>query len=106
MDVDREQWTHEEVVVSARVALVEELAIEESPLAEAFLKSPIGPRVRVGGVRQGLARLAAEQLAAIQPDSGIRFGGYVEPSDEVTLLLPAEVNVRPGLKLPVMSHCH
>jgi hypothetical protein len=103
MDVDREQWTHEEVVVSARVALVEELAIEESPLAEAFLKSPIGPRVRVGGVRQGLARLAAEQLAAIQPDSGIRFGGYVEPSDEVTLLLPAEVNVRPGLKLPVMS---
>src|SRR5688572_23383880 len=48
---EREQWTHEEVVAGARQSLLAELEIEDSELGQAFLVSPIGPRVRVGGVR-------------------------------------------------------
>ncbi len=102
MDVDRE-WTHEEVVTGARQSLVAELGIEDSALATAFLAAPIGPRVRVGGVRASLARLAAEQLAEAAPGAGLSFGGYSEPGDELTLLLPAVVRLGPGLVLPVLS---
>lgn len=96
-----EQWTHEEVVLGARSSLLDELDIRESDLGAAFLASPIGPRVRAGGVRASLARFAAEQIAAASP--GVRFGQYLEPSDEVTLLLPAHAELRPGLDVPVLS---
>jgi ATP-dependent RNA helicase SUPV3L1/SUV3 len=102
MDTERE-WTHEEVVTSAREALTSELGIEGSDLATAFINSPIGPRVRVGGVRAGLARLAVEDLARTLPEAGYRFGGYMEPSDEVTLLLPASANVGADLHLLVLT---
>jgi hypothetical protein len=98
---DRDQWTHEEVVSSARRSLVSELGIEGSELAENFLASPIGPRVRAGGVRAGLARFATEQIAAAGP--GLRYGGYNEVSDEITLHLPATIEVRENLRLPVLS---
>jgi ATP-dependent RNA helicase SUPV3L1/SUV3 len=96
-----EQWTHEEVITGARKALVEELGVAGSELADAFLATPIGPRVRAGGVRSGLARFAVERIAAVAP--GIRFGGFNEVSDEVTLHLPATVAVRDGLALPILS---
>lgn len=102
MDVERE-WTHEEVVGGAREALLQDLGIEDSALAEAFRTAPIGPRVRVGGVRSSLARLLAEQLGDAAPEAGIRFGHYLDPSDEVTLLLPAAVRLAPGVRLPVLS---
>lgn len=103
MDVreDREQWTHEEVVTGARQALLEELGIDVSPLGEDFLRSPIGPRVRVGGVRSSLARFAAEQVTAAEPE--VRFGNFLEASDEVVLHLPATVEVREGVRLPVLA---
>jgi ATP-dependent RNA helicase SUPV3L1/SUV3 len=102
MDVERE-WTHEEVVTAAREALVAELGIEGSELATAFINAPIGPRVRVGGVRAGLARMAVEDLARSASDAGFRFGGYLEPSDEVTLLLPAAAKIRADLHLGVLT---
>src|SRR4051812_32339568 len=95
------EWTHEEVITGARRALVEELGIAGSDLAEAFVVTPIGPRVRAGGVRTGLARLAVERVAVSAP--GIRFGGYNDVSDEVTILLLAAIAVREGLELPVLS---
>src|SRR4051812_17584848 len=94
---DSDQWTHEEVVTSARQALVSELGIEGSTLAETFLATPIGPRVRAGGVRTGLARFAVEQVAAVSV--GIRFGGYNEISDEVSVHLPAAIPLREDLRL-------
>jgi ATP-dependent RNA helicase SUPV3L1/SUV3 len=98
---DRDQWTHEEAVTSARQTLVADLGIEGSELANAFVLAPIGPRVRAGGVRTGLAHFAVENIATIAP--GLRFGGYNEAGDEVTVLLPAAVSVRDGLHLPVLS---
>lgn len=102
MDVDRE-WTHEEVVTGARAALVEELAIENSDLAEQFRESPIGPRVRVGGVRASLARFAVEYVANAAPEAGLRFGGYTEASDEVNVLIPARAALADGVALPVLT---
>jgi len=98
---ERESWTHEEVVAGARAALLAELFIDDTALGQAFLASPIGPRVRVGGVRAGLAKFAAEQVAAA--GTGLRFGGYNEAGDELTLHLPAEVEVRDGVSLPVLA---
>src|ERR1044072_6869689 len=98
---ERDQWTHEEVVTGARRALVSELAIEDTALGEAFVASAIGPRVRVGGVRASLARFAVEQLAATGPP--IRYGGFTDASDEVTVHLPAAVEIRDGLALPTLS---
>ena len=100
---EQDQWTHEEVVAGARQALIEELGIEGSDLAAAFLKSPIGPRVRVGGVRASFARFAAETVGKTAPDLGLRFGGYSDPSDELTLQLPAHVTLAAGVALPVLS---
>jgi ATP-dependent RNA helicase SUPV3L1/SUV3 len=100
---EREQWTHEEVVSGARASLVEELGLEGSELGEAFLRAPIGPRVRAGGVRASLARLAAESLARALPAAGVRFGGYLEPSDEVTLLVPAQVSLAAPVQFPVLA---
>lgn len=98
---EREQWSHEEVVGGARQALLAELGIEDSALGLAFLASPIGPRVRVGGVRASLARFAAENLAAA--GVGVRYGGFTDASDEVILHLPAKMAVREGLELPVLA---
>ncbi|MEO7412146.1 MAG: helicase-related protein [Opitutaceae bacterium] len=98
---DSDQWTHEEVVNSARQALVSDLGIEGSELAAAFLGTVIGPRVRAGGVRTSLARFAVESVAAVAP--GLRFGGYNEISDEITIHLPAGIAVRENLVLPVLS---
>ncbi|MES2696346.1 MAG: helicase-related protein, partial [Verrucomicrobiota bacterium] len=98
---DREQWTHEEIVSSARQALLAELYIEDTELGEAFLRSPIGPRVRVGGVRASLARFATEQVAASA--EGVAYGSFIDASDEVTLNVPARVAVREDLALPVLA---
>jgi len=98
---ERDQWTHEEVVTGARAALLAELFIEDTLLGRAFLASLIGPRVRVGGVRAGRARFTAEQVAAA--GAGLRYGGFSEASDELTLHLPAELEVRAGLTLPVLA---
>lgn len=98
---DSDQWTHEEAVAGAREALVADLGIDGSELAQGFLAMPIGPRVRAGGVRGSLARFAVESLAA--KSSGLRFGGYNEASDEVTVHLPASIPIRAELVLPVLS---
>jgi ATP-dependent RNA helicase SUPV3L1/SUV3 len=98
---EREQWTHEEVVTGARQALLAELDIEGSELGQAFLTSPIGPRVRVGGVRASLAKFLAEKVAA--ETEGVRYGGFVDASDEVVLHLPAQVEIRGDLRLPALS---
>jgi ATP-dependent RNA helicase SUPV3L1/SUV3 len=96
----REQWTHEEVVAGARQALLAELEIQDTDLGLDFLHSPIGPRVRAGGVRSSLARFATERVAA---GGRVRYGGFTDPSDEVIVQLPATVSVRDGLELPVLS---
>jgi ATP-dependent RNA helicase SUPV3L1/SUV3 len=98
---EREHWTHEEVVGGARQSLLAELDIEHSALGQAFLVSPIGPRVRVGGVRAGLARFAVEELAAA--NAGIRYGGFTDASDEVSVLLPAEIALPNEVRLPVLA---
>ncbi len=98
---EREQGTHEEVVAAAREALLAELFLDDTPLGQAYLASPIGPRVRLGGVRAGLARFAVEQVAAT--GAAVRFGGFNEAGDEITVLVPARVEVRPGLALPVLA---
>lgn len=99
---EREQWTHEEIVTGARQSLLAELDIADTELGQAFLQSPIGPRVRVGGVRSSLARFAAERVAAAG-GAGVRYGGYIEASDEVVLHLPATLEIRAGVRLPVLS---
>jgi ATP-dependent RNA helicase SUPV3L1/SUV3 len=98
---EREQWTHEEVVAGARQSPLAELEIDDTLLGQAFLASPIGPRVRVGGVRAGLARFAAENVAA--ETDGLRYGGFSEASDEVVIHLHAEIELRDDLRLPVLS---
>jgi ATP-dependent RNA helicase SUPV3L1/SUV3 len=98
---EREQWTHEEVVAGARQALLAELDVEQTELGQAFLASPIGPRVRVGGVRASLGRFVTDRVA--QHGLGLAFGGFVDPSDEVILHLPAQVTIREGLTLPVLA---
>ncbi|QYM78122.1 hypothetical protein K0B96_12480 [Horticoccus luteus] len=96
-----EQWTHEEVVLGARAALLDELDLRASALGAAFLAAPVGPRVRAAGVRASLARLAADQVAAAGP--GMRFGQFLDVSDELTLLLPARAEIREDLALPVLA---
>src|SRR5215207_1852257 len=98
---EREQWTHEEVVVGARKSLLLEFEIEDSDLGSDFLASPVGPRVRVGGVRSSLARFAAEKVAAVS--DGVRYGGFTDASDEVVIHLPGRIEVRDDLHLPVLS---
>ena len=98
---EQEQWTHEEVVAGARRSLLAELEIEDSELGQAYVDSPIGPRVRVGGVRAGLAKFAAETVAAAT--EGVRYGGFTDASDEVLVHLPAHIEVRDNLRLPVLS---
>src|SRR5689334_8888325 len=98
---EREQWTHEDVVTGGRQALLAELDIDGTELGQEFLQSPIGPRVRVGGVRASFARFAADAVAGAT--EGVRYGGFVDASDEVVLNLPAQIEVQNGLKLPVLS---
>ncbi len=90
-------------MTGARRALLEELGIDGTELGEAFLASAIGPRVRVGGIRAGLAKLAVDHVSAAVPEAGIRFGSYMEPSDEVTILLPGSVKLAENVDLPVQS---
>jgi ATP-dependent RNA helicase SUPV3L1/SUV3 len=92
----QEQWTHEEVVSAAREGLLAEQNLELTAFGQEFLRSPIGPRVRVGGVRASLARFAAEQ-------AGVRFGNYLDASDEVILHFPVTIEVRENLQIPVLS---
>ncbi|MDO8541958.1 MAG: helicase-related protein [Opitutaceae bacterium] len=99
---ERDPWTHEEVVTGARESLLAEIELEPTPLGEEFLNSPVGPRVRVGGVRASLARFATEKIAAA--GTGVRYGGFLDPSDEVLLHLPAAIPVRDDLQLPVLSN--
>ncbi len=98
---EREHWTHEEVVAGARQSLLAELFIEDTDLGRDFLASPIGPRVRFGGVRASLARFVAERVAAA--GAGLRYGSFTEASDEVVIHLPAAIDLRPGVSLPVLS---
>lgn len=92
----QEQWTHEEVVSAAREGLLAEQNLELTEFGQEFLRSPIGPRVRVGGVRASLARFAADQ-------AGVRFGNYLDVSDEVVLHFPVTIPVRENLEIPVLS---
>jgi ATP-dependent RNA helicase SUPV3L1/SUV3 len=57
--------------------------------------------VRVGGVRAGLAKFVAERVAA--ETGGLRYGGFVDASDEVIVHLPATIELRPDLRAPVLS---
>jgi ATP-dependent RNA helicase SUPV3L1/SUV3 len=98
---EREQWTHEEVVTGARHSLLSELDIVDAGLGQEFLASPIGPRVRVGGVRSGLARFVAEKVSVAS--EGVRYGGFIDASDEVVLHLPGQIEIREDLQLPVLS---
>ena len=98
---EQEQWTHEEVVTAAREGLLAEFDLENSAFGLDFINSRIGPRVRAGGVRASLARFAAERTTHSQ--SGVRFGTYLDATDEVVLHLPAEIQVRDGLHLPVLT---
>src|SRR6188768_889730 len=98
---DREQRTHEDVVTQARQDLIEELFLDDTELARAFLELPIGPRVRVGGVRAALAQLAVERVTAADPS--LSFGGFLDASDEVEVQLPAQIEVRAGLQVPVRA---
>ena len=98
---DRERRTHEENVTLARRELVEELFVDDSDLAREFVQLPVGPRVRVGAVRAALAQFAVERLTAAHAD--LRFGGYVEAADDVSVQLPATLDARDGLQLPVRA---
>ena len=98
---DREQGTHEERVAQARRELVEELFLDDTELARDFLQLPVGGRVRVGAVRYALAQFAVERLTAVNAD--LRYGGFVEAGDDVTIQLPALLDAREGLQLPVRA---
>jgi ATP-dependent RNA helicase SUPV3L1/SUV3 len=98
---DQEQWTHEEVVSAARQGLLADLDLQDSDLAQGFLNSPIGPRVRAGGVRASLARFAAHMVS--DAAEGIRFGNYLDVSDELVLHLPLWLTIRDDLQLPLLS---
>ena len=96
MTSGQEQWTHEEVVTAAREGLLSELDLEQTDFGREFLVSPIGPRVRVGGVRASLARFAAEHAE-------VRYGNYLDVNDEVVLHFPSTLDVRENLQIPVLS---
>jgi ATP-dependent RNA helicase SUPV3L1/SUV3 len=93
--------THEAIITRARRALLEELYVEDSDLGRAFLALPIGPRVRLHGVRAALARFVGEQLAAAEPQ--VEFGGFSEAGDELTFNLPTRLELRPGVSAPVRA---
>jgi ATP-dependent RNA helicase SUPV3L1/SUV3 len=93
--------THDEIILQARQALLEELFIDDTALGRAFLASPIGPRVRLHGTRAALARYVAEQIATA--GLGVEFGGFTEASDELILHLPTAVEIREGVPAPVRA---
>jgi ATP-dependent RNA helicase SUPV3L1/SUV3 len=95
---DREQKSHEGQVAAARQEVIDELGCGETALAAAFLAQPIAARDRAGAARTALARFAAEQLG-----SPVSYGGFVEASDELTLILPGALQVRPDLALSVLT---
>jgi ATP-dependent RNA helicase SUPV3L1/SUV3 len=104
MRISREpdQWTHEEVVLAAREGMLAELDLGQTLLGQEFLSSPIGPRVRAGGVRGSIGRFVAEKVAGAS-DGAVRFGAYLDDSDEVVLHLACAIEVREDLTLPLLS---
>lgn len=92
---------HAEVIARARQALLEEIFLDGTALGQAFLDTPVGPRIRLHAVRADFARFIAEQLAA--KDAGVEFGGFSAASDEILLHLPAAVEVRAGVLAPVRA---
>ena len=98
---DQEQQTHAEIIAAARQALISELGLEGSELAESFLRGSVGLRVRRGGVRASLARLAGDFLVSSSP--GLRYGNFLEASDEVVVHRAASILLRHELVVPVWS---
>jgi ATP-dependent RNA helicase SUPV3L1/SUV3 len=95
---DHQQKSHSDMVAAARQDLMDELGCGETGLGQAFLELPIGPRDRAGAVRSSLARYVAERLRG-----GILYGSFVEASDEVVLHVPATLQLRENLTLPVFA---
>ena len=93
--------SHEEIVIQARLALLEELFLDGTALGRAFLDSPVGPRTRLHGVRPDFARFVADQVATA--GSGVEFGGFTAAGDELAFLVPATVEVRAGVLIPVRA---
>ena len=98
---ESEPSTHAEAVLGARRALMAELGIETSDLAARFLTEPVGPRVRAGAVRAGLARFAVEEVASTGRE--VRFGNYEEAGERVIVHRRGDVVLREGLALPVLG---
>ena len=93
--------THEENIRRARAELLEELFLADTTIGRAFLESPLEPRVRLNTIRSSFARFVVEQIAAAGP--GVEFGGFSEAGDEITVHVPAWVEVREGVKVPVRA---
>lgn len=97
---EQDQWTHDESVAAARRVLLDELGLSHSEFGRAFLRATVGPRVRAKGVRPSLGRFTAEFLSA--DAATLRYGGYLEASDEITFHVAADVNVRDDLHFPLL----
>lgn len=98
---EQDQWTHEDMVVAARQSLLTDLQILDTPLGHAFVRSPVGPRMKAGGARAALAKFAGELL--LTPDQTLRFGKYLEETDEVVLVKPSWLEIKTELRLPVLA---
>ncbi len=96
-----EQPTHEEVITRARQELLGELCVEDTGIGRAFLLAPVPLKLRLTGVRLDLARFTVDTVAAA--GAGLEFGGFLEAGDEVTILVPAHLDIREGLQLPVRA---
>jgi len=86
----------------ARQALIAELGLDGLRVATSFLRASTGHRVRRGGVRASLARLAG-RLAGTPSAGGLRYGNFDETRDEVVLYRAVVISVSAGLLLPVRS---
>lgn len=91
--------THDSAVLLARQQVVEQLGIENSEVAEAYLALPITHRVRASHARAQLAEWVSELLENAEPL--LHFGAYDEQRGDVTLLRSLELAVRPDLSMPV-----
>ena len=93
--------SHGEIIHTARRALLVELGLDETDTGRVFLAEPAGPRARLHGVRAAFARFAAGSLT--EADARVVFGGYRDNADEVTLEVPASVELREGIAAPVRA---
>ncbi|HEU5078247.1 MAG TPA: helicase-related protein [Opitutaceae bacterium] len=96
-----DQWTHKEIVDSARTGLLFELGIEDSDLGRAFLTLPIGPRVKAGGVRASFARFIADRLGSDAP--AFSFGQFIDEGDTLVLHARTQLAPRDDLVFPVKA---